>query len=219
MKTSEKKIAVAVKKTVKKKQTKAVVQSKASRNGKEETNKEERTNANNHKGLVIVITGDGKGKTTSAFGQVLRAVGQGYRVLVVQFMKGRKYGEYKAAKEYLPNVTVRLVGLDSFVMRDNPAAIDIEMAQKGFTLVKKAVKSGKYDMIIMDEMNVALDFKLVDLKEVIEMIENRPAGIDLILTGRNAPEEIKNIADTVSEVKEIKHHYAAGIKNRAGIEY
>lgn len=221
MKASEKKIVTAVKKTATKKPTKTAIQSKSSQSSKrkEETNKEARTNANNHKGLVIVITGDGKGKTTSAFGQVLRAVGQGYKVLVVQFMKGRKYGEYKAAKEYLPNVTVRLVGLDSFVMRDSPAAIDIEMAQKGFTLVKKAVKSGKYDMIIMDEMNVALDFKLVDLKEVIEMIENRPAGLDLILTGRNAPAEIIKLADTVSEVKEIKHHYAAGIKNRAGIEY
>jgi cob(I)alamin adenosyltransferase len=216
MKTSKEKIATTAKKTVKKEQANTKLPSKAGCGGKEETSKESQTK---NKGLVIVITGDGKGKTTSAFGQVLRAVGQGYRVLVVQFMKGRKYGEYKAAKEYLPNVTVRLVGLDSFVMRDNPAAIDIEMAQKGFALVKKAVKSGKYDMIIMDEMNVALDFKLVDLKEVIEMIENRPAGIDLILTGRNAPEEIKNLADTVSEVKEIKHHYAAGIKNRAGIEY
>jgi cob(I)alamin adenosyltransferase len=218
MKKSEEKIATAAKKTVKKKKTAANLQSKARRVDEEEANMDEQIKAN-QKGLVIVITGNGKGKTTSAFGQVLRAVGQGYKVLVVQFMKGRKYGEYKAAKEYLPNVTVRLVGLDSFVMRDNPAPIDIEMAQKGFDLVKKAIKSGKYNMIIMDEINVAMDFKLVDLKEVIEVIKNRPAGIDLILTGRNAPSPIIELADTVSEIKEIKHHYAAGIKNRAGIEY
>jgi cob(I)alamin adenosyltransferase len=219
MTPSGKKVVTIAKKTVKKKQTNADLQSKAKRSGKGEADKEVRINKNSHKGLVIVITGNGKGKTTSAFGQALRAIGQGFRVLIVQFMKGRKYGEFKAAKEYLPNLTVRLVGLDSFVMRDNPAAIDIEMAQKGFALVKKAVKSGKYDMIIMDEINVAMDFKLVDLKEVIEIIENKPAGLDLILTGRNAPEEIIKLADTVSEVKEIKHHYAAGIKNRAGIEY
>jgi cob(I)alamin adenosyltransferase len=171
------------------------------------------------KGLVIVITGNGKGKTTSAFGQALRAIGHGYKVFVVQFMKGRKYGEFKAAKKYLPDLTVRLAGLDSFVMRDNPAAIDIELAQKGLELARKAIKSGKYDMIILDEINVALDFKLVDLREVIELIESKPAGVDLILTGRYAPPQILKLADTVSEIKEVKHHYASGIKNRAGIEY
>ncbi len=216
MKTSEGKTAAAAKKAATRKQAKTAIQSNAEKGGKKVIDKEDEPKS---KGLVIVITGDGKGKTTSAFGQALRAVGQGYHVLVVQFMKGRKYGEFKAAKEYLPNLTVKLVGLDSFVMRDNPAPIDVEMAQKGFAMVKKAIKSGKYNMIIMDELNVAMDFKLVDTKEVIEMIENRPPGVDLIMTGRNAPAEIINIADTVSEVKEIKHHYAAGIKDRAGIEF
>lgn len=172
-----------------------------------------------HKGLVIVITGNGKGKTTSAFGQALRAAGQGYKVFVVQFMKGRKYGEFKAIKKYLPDITIHLSGLDSFVMRDNPAAVDIELAQKGLELAKKAIKSGKYSMIILDEINIALDFKLITLKEVIELIKNKPAGLDLILTGRYAPPQIIKLADTVSEVKEVKHHYAAGIKDRAGIEY
>jgi len=171
------------------------------------------------KGLVIVITGNGKGKTTAAFGQALRAVGQGYKVFVVQFMKGRKYGEFKATKKYLPDITVRLSGLDSFVLRDNPAAVDIELAQKGLKSAKQAINSGKYNMIILDEINVALDFKLIDLNDVIELIKNKPAGLDLILTGRYAPAQIINLADTVSEVKEIKHHYAAGIKDRAGIEY
>jgi len=171
------------------------------------------------KGLVIVITGNGKGKTTSAFGQALRAIGQGYNVFVLQFMKGRKYGEFLAAKKYLPNLTIRMSGLDSFVMRDNPAAIDIELAQKGLDIVRKAIMSGQYDMVILDEINVALDFKLIDLNEVIDLIKNKPAALDLILTGRYAPQAIINLADTVSEVKEIKHHYAAGIKDRAGIEY
>ncbi len=216
MKKSEQKAATTAKKTVKK-QTKANLKSKVFQ--EEDADKDLEIEENSQKGLVIVITGKGKGKTTSAFGQVLRASGQGYRVLVLQFMKGRKYGEYKAAKEYLPNVTIKLVGLDSFVMRDNPAPIDIEMAQKGFEVAQKAIKSGKYDMIVLDEINCAMDFKLIDVNDVIEVIETRPAGVDLILTGRGAPQPIMKIADTVSEVKEIKHHYAAGIKDRAGIEY
>jgi cob(I)alamin adenosyltransferase len=171
------------------------------------------------KGLVMVITGNGKGKTTAAFGQALRAIGQGYKVFVLQFMKGRKYGEFIAAEKYLPRLTVRMSGLDSFVMRDNPATIDIELAQKGLDTARKEIKNGKYDMVILDEINVALDFKLVDLRKVIELIKNKPAGLDLILTGRYAPKEIIELADTVSEVKEVKHHYKAGIKDRAGIEY
>ncbi|MGD0278147.1 MAG: cob(I)yrinic acid a,c-diamide adenosyltransferase [Smithella sp.] len=171
------------------------------------------------KGLVMVITGSGKGKTTAAFGQALRAIGHGYNVFVLQFMKGRKYGEFIAAGKYLPRLTIRMFGLDSFVMRDNPAAIDIELAQKGLDAAQKAIMGGKYDMVILDEINVALDFKLIMLKEVIELIKNKPPELDLILTGRYAPQEIIKLADTVSEVKEIKHHYAAGIKDRAGIEY
>ena len=171
------------------------------------------------KGLVIVITGNGKGKTTSAFGQALRAVGQGYKVLIVQFMKGRKYGEFIAAEKYLPRLTIQRFGLDSFVMRDNPAAIDIELAQKGLDAAQKAINSGKYDMVILDEINVALDFKLVALPKVIELIKNKPSGLDLILTGRYAAKEIIKLADTVSEILEVKHHYNAGIKDRAGIEY
>ena len=171
------------------------------------------------RGLVQVYTGNGKGKTTAAFGQALRAIGQGYNVFVLQFMKGRKYGEFIAAKKYLPNLTIRMSGLDSFVMRDNPAAIDIELAQKGLDVARKAIMSGKYDMVILDEINVALDFKLIDLKDVIKLLKNKPPAINLILTGRYAPAEIIKLADTVSEVKEIKHHYNAGIKDRAGIEY
>lgn len=173
----------------------------------------------NQKGLVIVITGNGKGKTTAAFGQALRAVGQGYKVFVVQFMKGRDYGEFIAAEKYLPNITIRKFGLDSFVMRGSPAEVDIELAQKGMDMAAKAVMSGKYDMVILDEINVALDFKLIDLKEVIKLIKNKPVNLDLILTGRYAPKEIIKLADTVSEVQEVKHHYNAGIKDRAGIEY
>ena len=171
------------------------------------------------RGLVIVITGNGKGKTTSAFGQALRAVGQGLKVFIVQFMKGRDYGEFVAAEKYLPRLTILRTGLDSFVMRDNPAPVDIELAHRGFALAQKAVASGKYNMVILDEINVAVDFKLIGLQDLIDLIKNKPPAVDLILTGRYAPREIIKLADTVSEVKEIKHHYAAGIKDRAGIEY
>jgi cob(I)alamin adenosyltransferase len=172
-----------------------------------------------HRGLVIVITGNGKGKTTSAFGQALRAIGQGYKVFIVQFMKGRAYGEFVAAEKYLPRLTIIRSGLDSFVMRDHPAPADIELARQGFELAKKAAASGRYNMVILDEINVAVDFKLIPLKDVIDLIKNKPSALDLILTGRYAAKAIIKLADTVSEVKEIKHHYAAGIKDRAGIEY
>ena len=171
------------------------------------------------RGLVIVITGNGKGKTTAAFGQALRAVGQGYKVFIIQFMKGRDYGEFVAAEKYLPRLTIRRSGLDSFVMRDHPAPVDIELARQGFDLAKEAVTSGKYDMIILDEINVAVDFKLIPLEDVIDLIKNKPPALDLILTGRYAAKAIIKLADTVSDVKEIKHHYAAGVKERAGIEY
>ena len=172
-----------------------------------------------HRGLVIVITGNGKGKTTSAFGQALRAVGQGLKVFIVQFMKGRDYGEFIAAEKYLPRLTIIRTGLDSFVMRDRPAPIDVELARQGFEAAKKAVGSGKYDMVILDEINVAADFKLIELADLIALIKDKPPALDLILTGRYAPKAVIKLADTVSEVKEIKHHYAAGIKDRAGIEY
>jgi len=171
------------------------------------------------KGLVQVYTGNGKGKTTAAFGQALRAVGQGYRVCVIQFMKGRKYGEFLAAEKCLPNLTIHLSGLDSFVMRDNPAPLDIELARQGLDLARRAITSGDYDMVILDELNVAADFRLIPLDDIIDLIKNKPASLDLILTGRYAPPEIVAVADTVSEIKEIRHHYHAGVKDRAGIEF
>jgi len=171
------------------------------------------------RGLVMVITGNGKGKTTSAFGQALRAIGQGYKVCMIQFMKGRKYGEVIAGEKYLPDLTFYQFGLDSFVMRDNPAGIDVQLARQGFEKAKEVVSSGEYDMVILDEINVAVDFGLIPEEEVLQLIKNKPSHVDLLLTGRYASEKLREIADMVSEVTEIKHHYNAGIKERAGIEY
>jgi cob(I)alamin adenosyltransferase len=171
------------------------------------------------RGLVQVYTGNGKGKTTAAFGQALRAVGQGYRVCVIQFMKGRKYGELLAAEKHLPDLTVHLSGLDSFVMRENPSPLDIELARSGLELARQAIASGDYDMVILDELNVAADFKLIPIDYIVGLIKGKPAALDLITTGRYAPPEIIALADTVSEIREVRHHYNAGIKDRAGIEY
>ena len=175
--------------------------------------------AKHEKGLVMVLTGNGKGKTTSALGQAIRAIGHGFKVSMIQFMKGRKYGEIIAAEQYLPDFKVENYGLDSFVMKDNPAPVDIELAQKGLERARELIMSEGYDMIILDEINVALDFKLISLEETLELIKNKPPKLNLILTGRNAHPEIIEFADMVSEVQEIKHHYTSGIKDRAGIEF
>jgi cob(I)alamin adenosyltransferase len=173
-----------------------------------------------NRGLVFVYTGDGKGKTTAAMGHALRTAGHGNKVLVIQFMKGKKYGEVLAAEKYLAGLlTMVQCGLDSFVMKNNPASVDIELAHQGLALAKRAIASGDYQMIILDEINVALDFKLVELEEVLEIIRTKPASLDLVLTGRYAAAEVIELADMVSDVREVKHHLAQGIKERAGIEY
>jgi cob(I)alamin adenosyltransferase len=179
----------------------------------------EETLAKYNRGLIMVFTGDGKGKTTAALGQALRALGHGKKVLVVQFMKGRKYGEVLCAEQCLPNLTFKLCGLDSFVMRGNPAPVDVELAREGFNLGKTAIQSGDFDLVILDELNIAIDFGLIPLQDVVDALKAKAQKVDVILTGRYAPKEIIDLADTVSEVKEIKHHYSQGIKERAGIEF
>jgi len=170
-------------------------------------------------GLIFVYTGNGKGKTTAAMGQALRAIGHGLKVLMIQFMKGKKYGEVIAAEKYLPDLTIYQCGLDSFVMRKNPAPVDIDLAQQGLNMARKATSSGEYHMVILDEINVAMDFGLISTDDVVDMIKSKAPAVDLILTGRYAPPEIVALADTVSEVHETKHHYSKGIKERAGIEF
>jgi len=176
----------------------------------------EETLAKYNRGLIMVFTGDGKGKTTAALGQALRALGHGKKVLVIQFMK---YGEVLCAEQCLPNLTFKLCGLDSFVMRGSPAKVDMDLAQAGFRLAKEAIQSGQYDMVILDEINVAVDFGLIGIEEVLAMLKEKPEKVDVILTGRYAHPEIVALADTVSEVREVKHHYSQGIKERAGIEF
>lgn len=172
----------------------------------------------NNRGLIMVYTGTGKGKTTAAVGQVLRAAGHGYRAFMIHFMKGRDYGEFLAFENF-PSVTIEKAGRDEFVKRGDPDPVDVEMARKGFARVREVLHSKKYNIVVMDEINVAMDFGLISVEDVVELLKNKPPGVDVILTGRNAPAEIIEMADLVSEVKEIKHHYQAGVQSRKGIEY
>lgn len=176
--------------------------------------------ATQERGLVMVYTGNGKGKTTAALGQALRAIGHGRKVCVVQFMKGSKnYGELQAAARYLPDLEIVQSGLETFVDRENPAQIDIDLARRGIQAARNAAASGKYQLLILDEINVALDFRLLSLEEVIRFIKEKPPRLDLILTGRGAAQEIIGLANLVSEILEVKHHYSTGVEAREGIEF
>ena len=170
------------------------------------------------KGFIHVYTGHGKGKTTAALGLGLRAVGAGFKVHMVQFMKGRRYSEIDGI-EQLSNFTVSQHGRDEFVNKEKPEPIDINMAQEGFDFAKKIIKDNKFDMIILDELNVAVDFKLIDLKDVLNLIEDKPEPLELILTGRYAHSDIIKKADLVTEMLEIKHPYQKGILSRKGIDF
>ncbi|MCX8014733.1 MAG: cob(I)yrinic acid a,c-diamide adenosyltransferase [candidate division WOR-3 bacterium] len=166
-----------------------------------------------------MYTGNGKGKTTAAIGQAIRALGHNYKVLMIQFMKGDpNYGEIKTIKK-IKNFKVIQSGLPTFVEKGNPSKQDIKLAEKGFALAKKAIKEKKYQMIILDEINVAIDYGLVKLPDVIELVKTCPKQIELILTGRYAPKELIDLADLVSEIKEIKHPYQKGFVSRKGIDY
>ena len=173
----------------------------------------------NRIGTIQVYTGNGKGKTTAAIGQAIRAAGHRLRVMMIQFMKGKiNYGELEAVKQIL-GFTIEQYGRPEFVNKDNPDKEDIEWAQEGWSRAKEVIQSGKYEMVILDEINVALDFGLIPLDEVTEVLKNKPKQIELVLTGRYAPKEIIELADLVTEMKEIKHPYQKGIQAREGIEY
>ena len=170
------------------------------------------------KGTVQVYTGNGKGKTTAALGAALRAVGHGRRVAMIQFMKGRLYGELAAVKK-LAGFTIEQHGRDEFVDPKNPDTVDVELAERGWRRAEELVREPDLDMLILDEINVAVSFKLIALERVLGLVRRKPARLELILTGRYAAPELVELADTVTEMKEIKHHFASGVKARKGIEY
>ena len=174
----------------------------------------------NRKGLVLINTGPGKGKTTAAFGLALRALGQGFRVLILQFMKGRaNIGEIKALSHIDLPLEIQQVGRDVFFKSRACEPIDIYLATKGLSDFCEAMASGRYDMIILDEVIMAIDFGLIELEDILKAIAAKPAALHLILTGRNAPAELIKVADLVTEMQEIKHPFHQGIAAQKGIEY
>lgn len=169
------------------------------------------------KGFVHLYTGNGKGKTTAAFGLALRAACAGMRVYIGQFVKGMEYSELKV-QHYIPNIKIEQYGRDCFIEAD-PAPEDFQRAEIGFEKIKAVLQSEEYDMVILDEITVALYYKLVSLENLIEAVKSRNPKIEVVMTGRNAPQELVDAADLVTEMKEIKHYYQQGILARKGIEF
>lgn len=172
------------------------------------------------KGMVQVYTGNGKGKTTASLGLALRAIGHGYKVCVIQFMKGDiEYGELISAKKLLaPHLTIHQMGRADFVNRENPDQIDIDWAKKALQLAEKVLSGQEYDMVVLDEVNVAVDFGLIPLEELLRLLEDRPENVELVLTGRYAKPEVMQRADLVTEMLDIKHYFTEGIESRKGID-
>ncbi|MDW5300167.1 MAG: cob(I)yrinic acid a,c-diamide adenosyltransferase [Sedimentibacter sp.] len=168
------------------------------------------------KGYIQVYTGNGKGKTTAALGITLRSICAGNKVFFGQFMKGQYYSELKAS-EFLPGLDMEQFGGACFV-RGMPSEKDFEDAQNGLKKMKDVLISGKYDMVVFDEVNTALFFKLITVEAVLEVLDLKPEKTEVILTGRYAPQEIIDRADLVTEMKEIKHYYNDGVNSRVGIE-
>ncbi|TFG34098.1 cob(I)yrinic acid a,c-diamide adenosyltransferase [Candidatus Thorarchaeota archaeon] len=179
--------------------------------------------------LLQIYTGDGKGKTTCALGAGLRAAGHGLEVLVISFMKAKvairgdgidiNYGEFKAV-DLIPNFTIVPVGRETFVDKHNPDPIDVEMAQNGLRLAQEALQKHKCDVLILDEINVAVEWNLISLEDQLGLADMKPTDIELIMTGRYARQEIMDIANLVTEMKEIKHYYSTEkIPARRGFEF
>ncbi|HET8759461.1 MAG TPA: cob(I)yrinic acid a,c-diamide adenosyltransferase [Nitrospiria bacterium] len=171
------------------------------------------------KGLIIVHTGDGKGKTTAALGLALRAVGHGWRVLMVQFIKGSwQYGELEAAKRLAPDLTIQPMG-EGFTWDTKDPARDAAKARACWEAGVAAARSGQYQMVIFDEINYAIAYGYLPLQEVLDFLAAKPADVHVVLTGRDAPKELIAVADTVTEMRAIKHAFEQGVKAQKGIEF
>jgi cob(I)alamin adenosyltransferase len=170
------------------------------------------------KGFIHIYTGNGKGKTTAAFGLALRAAGAGKKIYIAQFVKGKMYSEIKAVNKFLPQITIEQFGRGCFIINE-PTKEDIDAAQKGLQIVKNNLQNGLYNLVILDEIFIAVYFKLISIDELRELINQKPEPTEMILTGRHAPQEIMDEADLVTEMKEIKHYYTNGVEAREGIEY
>ncbi len=174
------------------------------------------------KGLVIVYTGGGKGKTSAALGLVLRAVGYNHKVCMVQFVKGSwHYGELDSAKRLAPEFELITAGKGFVGILDDKSPLEehVKAANDTLTISKEKIMSGKFDVVILDEINYAIQLELLKLDDVIDMIKSKPTELDLVLTGNHAAKEIIELADLVTEMKEIKHPFKSGIKAKKGIDF
>lgn len=171
------------------------------------------------RGLVQVYTGEGKGKTTAALGLALRATGHGLRVEIVQFMKGWPgYGELKGV-EWLPTVAIHPFGRSGWVHPEQPQPEDYERAAEALSYAVEVITKEEADVVVLDEINVALDYGLLDLEAVLALLDRKPPAVELVLTGRNAHPELIRRADLVTEMRKVRHPYDQGLEGRQGIEF
>lgn len=171
-------------------------------------------------GLVSIFTGDGKGKTTAAIGSVIRAAGHGLKSFIIYFMKGKDYihGENNILSQ-LPNAKTASFGQPGWIDRENIKAENRDQAALALATARGAINSGEYDIIVLDEINVAINYGLIELDDVIKLIKDKPKQVELILTGRYADDRLIETADLVTEMQMVKHPYAQGIKARRGIDF
>lgn len=170
-------------------------------------------------GCVQVYTGNGKGKTTAALGLAFRAAGRGLRTYFAQFLKAQPTGEIEAARKLAPLITIEQFGREGFItVKDGPDDEDISRAEAGLARAHEALLSGDYRVVVLDEINTAVHFRILAEKDVLALIDRRPAEVELVLTGRYAPASFIERADLVTDMTEVKHYFAKGVKAREGIE-
>ena len=168
-------------------------------------------------GYIQLYTGNGKGKTTAALGLALRAAGAGKKVFIAQFVKGMPYGELKTLQR-IPEIELRQYGLDCFIVNE-PTQKDIEAARKGLQEVSGIIKNNLCDILILDEVCIALYYNLFEISELIPLLKGKPEEMEIVLTGRYAPKSLVELADLVTEMKEVKHYFPRGVQARKGIEF
>lgn len=166
---------------------------------------------------IHLYTGDGKGKTTAAIGLAIRAAGSGKKVFIAQFVKGMHYSEIDTIK-LIPNIRIKQYGRQCFI-KQKPTQADLEAAQKGFDEITSIIYNKRCDLLILDEINIALLYQLITVDDLLALLKNKPADMEIVLTGRAAPKALYDIADLVTEMKEIKHYFHCGVKARKGIEF
>ncbi len=169
------------------------------------------------KGYVQVYTGNGKGKTTAALGLAIRAAGAGYRTFIAQFIKKKKCSEHVLLEELSDRITIEQYG-KGLIMGRKPSRADIERAREGYERAKEVMLSKEYDLVILDEANVATHYHLIPVRDLLELIALKPAGVELVITGRHADEKVLAAADLVTEMREIRHYHEQGVSARRGIE-